>query len=97
MALTRTEKAVSMPVTQVPTWFQHSITPGKPTPPTVTGLSAADTDVFNEWLQKRENGVIGSRDFVNLTPELQAVMQTYEAYYATPAFTHGRRRIICRE
>jgi hypothetical protein len=43
-------------------------------------------DRFNQWLAKREYGALEPGDLDNMTPELAAVIASYETYFATPQY-----------
>lgn len=84
--MTRTEKALMANLPPAASWFVHSVTPGKPTPPDTSSLTPPDLDRMNQWIAGRENGSVPSGIEQNLTPALVSMIALYEAYYATPAF-----------
>lgn len=84
--MTRTEKALMANLPPTAAWFTHSVTPGRPTPPSISSLSQPDQDRFTLWQAGRENGTQSGELQQNMTPALTAMMASYEAYYATPAF-----------
>lgn len=88
MALTRVEKALTGLYPPVANWFVHSQTPSKPVGPDTSTLSASDLDRFNLWMAVMEGTAVDPTggDTSNMTVELQAVIVSYQAFYATPVF-----------
>src|SRR5580765_5261575 len=82
----RVQTALSAIVPKVASWFTHSVTPDKPLGPSTASLSAPDLDRFNDWIAKREYGALLPGDLDNMTPELSAVIASYEEYFATPQY-----------
>lgn len=73
-------------VPKVAGWFNHSITPEKPLGPNTASLSQPDLDRFNQWLSKREFGALEPGDLENMTPELAAMIASYEDYFTTSQY-----------
>jgi len=86
MSLTRVEKALSIPVEKIPSWFAHSVTPGKPPEPDVSFLSTEDLQRYNLWKTQRENGILIGYEEMNMSSDLQTAMQNYGTYLQSPAY-----------
>jgi hypothetical protein len=86
MALTRIEKALTMPLMPAPSWFQHSATPNKPAAPSTAFLDAADSQRYQLIIAQRENGTWLGWEIKNVSPNLQTALANFEAYVATPAY-----------
>lgn len=82
----RVDRALAAIVPKVATWFGHSVTPDKPLGPSTASLTAPDLDRFNQWVARREFGSVLPGDLDNMTPELAAVVASYEVYFATPQY-----------
>ena len=85
MALTRVEKALSIPVDKVPGWFAHSVTPNKPVEP-VTALGTEDQQRYDLWKGNASNGVQMGWEESNLSPALLTAMSNFKAYLAGGAY-----------
>jgi hypothetical protein len=87
MALTRTEKAISMASPIVPGWFVHSVTPGRPTEPTYGFLGTEDSQRYQLWKVYRENGTNPVGDpKANASSALITAMNNFESYLATTQY-----------
>lgn len=86
MALTRIEKAVSIPSVQVPSFFSHAVTPNKPAAPDISTMTAEDQQRFLLWSAQRENGSLMGGEHKNVSPALKSAMDTFEAYLISPAY-----------
>lgn len=86
MALTRVEKAMSIPlVSGVPAYFQHSVTPNRPTEPTAS-LGAEDSQRYTLWKAARENGTLVGFEEKNVSPALQVAMTNFLMYLASAPY-----------
>ena len=82
----RVQTALAAVVPKVANWFNHSVTPDKPLGPSIASLSGPDLDRFNDWVTKREFGALEPGDLDNMTPELSAMVASYETYFSTPEY-----------
>jgi len=69
-----------------PPWFQHSTTPGKPTPPDYSTLDAEDQQRYQLWKTNRDNNTLLGNETINASAALQAAFVAYENYLSTSAY-----------
>jgi len=88
MANTRAENALLIPQVNVPQYFEHVHTLGKPvfTLPSTTTLDVPDTQRFQLWQMARENGTLTGLEKLNASPSLLAAMDAYESFLVSPAY-----------